>query len=307
MDFFRKLKKAFWVSRPLFWIGPMAAYKAGLWLAGVPMGTLEWVELFLLSFPLSLVIYGTNDIYDRESDRKNPRKSVPIWGEKLSDEDIPWLKNWCLSSALLILLAALSTLNLFHISFAILGLATAYFYSAPPLRLKERPILDSLSAVGYGLFAFGMGYSLSGSIDFLDWKFLLLCLNLSAFHAIGTIMDMGEDKKMGVRTFSTVLGGRAAALFSSIIFLLNIALIHSYSSAAPTMALIVEISLLFAAFLSLWLAIRPSPKNAKLAFKLLIAYGMAWGYFLILYYFLNGRHFLQDEFIQAFSQLLRVR
>lgn len=307
MEFFQKLKKAFWVSRPLFWIGPVAAYKAGLWLSGTPMGTLEWIELFLLSFPLSLIIYGTNDIYDRESDRKNPRKSVPIWGEKLQGRDIPWLRNWCLLAAILILLAALSTMNPFHIAFAILGLATAYSYSAPPLRLKERPIIDSLSAVGYGLFAFGMGYSLSGSIDFLDWRFLLLCLNLSAFHSIGTIMDMDEDRKMGIRTFATALGGRAAALFSAAIFLMNAALVHSYSPAAPTMALIVEISLLFAASLSLWLAFRPSPGNARLAFKLLIAYGMAWGYFLILYYFLNGRHFLQNEFLQAFGQLLRVR
>lgn len=79
MNFLQKLTKAFWVSRPLFWIGPFAAYKAGLWAAGLNTGSFEWLELFLLAFPLSLVIYGLNDIYDIEYDKKNPRKATPVW------------------------------------------------------------------------------------------------------------------------------------------------------------------------------------------------------------------------------------
>jgi len=304
MDFFQKLTKAFWVSRPLFWIGPFAAYKAGLWATGVPSGPLQWLELFLLAFPLSLFIYGLNDIYDIKYDQKNPRKETPVWGARISEKDVPWLKNWCYTSAAALLIVAFSTLNPLHILFAVFGLFIAYAYSTPPIRLKERPILDSLSAMGYGLFAFGLAYTLSGQMDFLDWRFLLLCLNLSAFHAISTVMDIDEDKKMGAKTFATVLGGRAAALFAAAIFFLNLLMFYSYSSIAPTIILMVEISLLFASSLSLFLAAFPTSKNGKLIFKLLLAYGMLWGYFLVIYYFLNGRHFLQDEFVRAMRQIL---
>lgn len=302
-----KLKKAFWVSRPLFWIGPVAAYKAGLWAAGIETGLFEWLELLLLSFPLSLFIYGINDIYDRESDSRNPRKKFWIWGEQVKDEDVPWLKRWCYAAAAAVFAVALSSANPLHIAFAVAGLAVAYFYSAPPLRLKERPVLDSLSAAGYGLFAFGLAYSLSGSADFMDWRFLLLCLSLSAIHAITTIMDMDEDRKLGVKTFAAAYGGRAAALFAAAIFLANTALVAGYAHIAPNIALFGEVTLLFAALLSIYVAAFPTQKNAKLAFKLLIAYALLWGWFLILHYFLLGEHFLQDEFVEAVPELTKVR
>ncbi|MFA5412841.1 MAG: UbiA family prenyltransferase [Candidatus Micrarchaeia archaeon] len=305
MDFFSKLKKAFWISRPLFWIGPVAAYKAGLWAAGIPTGTLEWIELAILAFPISLIIYGMNDIYDREADRKNPRKKSIIWGARISDEDVPWLKNWCLLSAIAMVLVSATTLNPLHIFFAILGVAFAYSYSTPPLRLKERPVIDSLSAMGYGFFPFGLAYSLSGSAGLFDWKMLVLTLNLPAVHAISTIMDMEGDRKSGQNTFAAKYGGRAPALFAAAIFAINAAMFASFSYMAPTISLIASGSMALFLLLSLWLAAFPKPENAKLAFKLLIAYCVIWGYFLALHYFIFGSHFLQGEFTQAIPQLLR--
>ncbi|MDD5096454.1 MAG: UbiA family prenyltransferase [Candidatus ainarchaeum sp.] len=305
MDFLSKLKKAFWISRPLFWIGPVAAYKAGLWAAGIPTGPLEWLELIILAFPISLIIYGMNDIYDREADRKNPRKRSIIWGMRIQDEDVPWIRNWCLFSAIAMVLAAATTLNPLHVLFAVLGAAFAYSYSAPPLRLKERPIIDSLSAMGYGLFPFGLAYSLGGSIFFMDWRVLVLLLNLPAVHAISTIMDMEGDRKAGVNTFAARYGGRAPALFAAAIFSLNAAMFAFFSCIAPTISLIAAGSMAIFMLISLGVASFPTPKNAKLAFKLLIAYCAVWGYFLILHYFLLGSHFLQGEFTQALPQLLR--
>jgi 4-hydroxybenzoate polyprenyltransferase len=303
MDFFQKLKKAFWISRPLFWIGPVAAYKAGLWAAGIPTGALEWIELAILAFPVSLIIYGMNDIYDREADRKNPRKKSIIWGAQIQEEDIPWIKNWCLFSAIAMVLVSATTLNPLHILFAALGVVFAYSYSAPPLRFKERPIIDSLSAMGYGFFPFGLAYSLSGSPGLFDWKMLVLTLNLPAVHAISTIMDMEGDRKSGQDTFATRYGGRAPALFAAAIFATNAAMFASFSQTAPSISLVAGGSMALFTLLSLWLAIFPKPGNAKLAFKLLIAYCAIWGYFFIFFYFLNGTVFLQGELTQAFAQL----
>lgn len=305
MDFFSKLKKAFWISRPLFWIGPVAAYKAGLWAAGIPTGPLEWAELAILAFPISLIIYGMNDIYDREADSKNPRKKSVIWGVRISEEDVPWLKKWCMLSAIAMVCTAALSLNPLHILFAILGVAFAYSYSTPPIRLKERPIIDSLSAMGYGFFPFGLAYSLGGSASFLDWKMMVLLLNLSAVHAIATVMDVGGDRKAGLRTFATKYGGRAPALFAAAIFAINAAMFASFSYAAPNISLIAGGSMALFFLLSLGLAAFPKPENAKLAFKLLVGYCVLWGYFLILHYFIFGAYFLQGEFTHAVTQLLR--
>lgn len=307
MGILGKLKKAFWISRPLFWVGPVAAYKAGLWAAGMPMGLLEWAELLLLSLPVSFLIYGTNDIYDIESDSRNPRKKSWIWGERLTRDDVQWVKSWGMAVMAVCMLVALSTLNLPHIVFAAGCIAIAYFYSAPPVRLKERPVLDSLAAMGYGFGVFGLAYTLGGSLDFIDWRLMLIFLTLSGVHAITTVMDMGEDRKLGVRTFATEYGGRAPALFAAAIFIANLGLAASYSYMAPTIALVAEVTLAFAAGLSLYVAAFPNQENAKLAFKLLIAYAMAWGWFLILHYFLLGEHFLQDELISAVPEIMRVR
>jgi len=304
MDFLQKLTKAFWISRPIFWIGPLAAYKAGLWAAGIPMGPLQWLEVFIFAFPASFLIYGLNDIYDREQDRNSSRKSSRVWGEKIREEDVPWVKNWCIAAALGMALVGIATLNPIHALLAFSGIAFAYAYSAPPIRLKEKPPLDSLTSACYVFIPFGLAYTLGGSLDFLDWRFGLLCLNVSALHAIAAVADMDDDRKEGVRTIASAFGGRFAALFAALIFSLNFLMVFLNSGISPDMALVAEAAALPCILLCLWLAAFPAQRNGKTALKLLIAYGMLWGYFLVLHYFVFGRHFMQDEFVRAVPRLL---
>jgi len=63
-----KIKRLFWISRTLLWLNTIGPAWLALWLSGklwdhsfIPM--LLWVTL-----PFNLLIYGINDITDREID-----------------------------------------------------------------------------------------------------------------------------------------------------------------------------------------------------------------------------------------------
>ncbi|NYZ76757.1 UbiA family prenyltransferase [Candidatus Micrarchaeota archaeon] len=285
-SFAEKLKKAVSISRPIFWLGPPAAYAVGLALGGTMRGPFETWEMLLLAFPLSFLLYGINDIYDFESDKKNPRKGG-LWGVRLEEKDIPWVKKTAFLFAAAMFVTGFSTLNPLHMLFTVLGLSIVYFYSAPPVRLKSIPVIDSLANGGYLYICFGLGCSLSGSTLFLHPYVVLGALCVSAGHALGTIMDYDSDKSMGERTFATVLGIRATALFAFVIFAISL-LVFLNSGYHSFIGLVAGS---FATLLSAFVLLSPKPENAKLAFKALIAFGLVVAYFYLLKYVVFGQWF----------------
>jgi 4-hydroxybenzoate polyprenyltransferase len=279
------IKRSIRISRPIFWLAPFASYSTGLLLAGVQRGGFEIWELFLATFPLSFSIYFLNDYYDMEYDAKSMRKGG-FWGHRLEKKDIGW--GWNLVFIFLFLAIATAlfafTFNILHAILIIVGILLPYLYSAPPIRLKNVPVIDSLTSAGYIFFPFAAAASLGGSWIFLDWRILLAMLIPSAAHAIATIMDHDDDKKVGQKTFSTVIGMRAPAMFSAGIFLINA---YSISGISPVLMFVS----LIAGILSIFLAIWPSPKNAKLFFKLLLLLAMAIAYFFLVKYLLFPQYF----------------
>jgi len=273
-----KARRALTISRPIFWLAPLAAYAAGLAIAGVQRGWFEVWEMALATFPLSFCVYAVNDYYDMEHDRVDPRKGG-IWGARMTIEDVPWAKALVALFIVLAIATGIISGNPVHLALIGLGVLLPYFYSAPPVRLKSRPILDSLSNTGYAFIPFAAAASLGGSLIFLRPEILLGLLMVAAFHAISTVMDHERDRKAGDTTFSTALGPRAASAFATAIFLINIPLWLPYS---PILAFSVGI----AALLSLWLCIRPSPERARTIFKALIGYGIAVCYFFLMKYLL---------------------
>lgn len=286
MSLKEKIKKAVSISRPIFWLGPAAAYIAGIILGGTMRGPFETWEILLLTFPLGFLLYGLNDVYDLESDRKNPRKGG-IWGERLEKKDIPWVKKTAFVFAFVMFITGLSTFNPVHIAFAVGGLLLVYFYSAPPVRLKSIPFIDSLANGGYVYICFGLGCSLSGSTLFLHPYVLLGALCVSAGHALGTIMDFGVDKKAGEKTFATGLGPRAPAFFSFAVF--SAALLTFLGSSY--LSFIGLVGLVLAVVLSAFVLVYPKPKNARFAFQGLIAFGLLVAYFYFFKYIILGDFF----------------
>jgi 4-hydroxybenzoate polyprenyltransferase len=197
------------LSRPRFWL-----YLAGPVIVGVVYGAGSTAELFtplsialFLYFllPANLYLYGINDIFDADIDRLNPKKDE----KEVRFEGGP---------ALILLVFACGGLGVLFVPFVgqgILPLGAYYLlateYSAPPLRFKTTPILDSLSNGLYALPGIVAFTAIAGEYPPAAavagaWLWTM------AMHTFSAIPDIEPDRDAGIRTTATLLGqGRTYA------------------------------------------------------------------------------------------------
>lgn len=194
------------LSRPRFWFylaGPVvvgaiyAADSVAALFAPVPAALFGF---FLL--PANVFLYGVNDIFDAEIDVTNPKKN---------DREVRFSGGWLVSGT--ILASGLVGLALAVVlpPPALVSLAAFYFlaveYSAPPLRLKTTPLLDSVSNGLYVLPAVVAYAALAGTYPPLlavagGWCWAM------GMHTFSAIPDIEPDREAGVRTTATALGER---------------------------------------------------------------------------------------------------
>jgi 4-hydroxybenzoate polyprenyltransferase len=226
------------VSRPILWPVLPMVYYLGLHAAGAGVTVIAVVQMMLLTMPMNLIGCGLNDIYDIESDRLSNRRRA-AWGAVVREEDGAAIWRACLAMAPLIVAGSLSTKNWWNIAAASAMLVVAWAYSVPPVRLKERPPLDSLSnGVGYFLLPFVMGYSLGADPLAMPIKYWLLALCVCGIHALATAADYDADRAAGHRTFAVAYGPRAAATFAAATFVVALSL-GDYRSVAVEVFLVV--------------------------------------------------------------------
>jgi 4-hydroxybenzoate polyprenyltransferase len=199
------------VSRPILWPVLPLVYGLGLNAAGADVSTVAVVQMLLLTLPMNLIGCGLNDIYDFESDRRSSRRRA-VWGAVVAAEDraVVWRGVWAMVP--LLLLGALLTQNAWNIAATCGLVAVAWAYSVPPVRLKERPPLDSLAnGLGYFLLPFVMGYSLGADPAAMPLRYYLLALCVCGVHALATAADYDADREAGHRTLAVAYGRRFAA------------------------------------------------------------------------------------------------
>ncbi|MBI2084972.1 MAG: UbiA family prenyltransferase [Candidatus Aenigmarchaeota archaeon] len=255
-----KLRALVLVSRPLGWVVVPLIFARGLLASGAELDVVSLVQAILLSFPASLFIYGVNDIYDYNSDVRNNRKGG-VEGVILEAKNRRLVENASIFSAALLILSALVTSSYLNMAAMAGFLLLAYFYSTPPVRLKEKPPLDSVSnGLAYYFFPFLMGTSF-GNVN-ITARIFFITFFVMGIHAFSTIMDFGADKKAGYKTFAVVFGKRYAALFSVIA-----------TAAVILFAGVGKITFFYmAACLAMYVIIffKPSEKLASLFFKLIL-------------------------------------
>jgi 4-hydroxybenzoate polyprenyltransferase len=201
------------VSRPRFWIYVFGPYLVGL-AAGISsredllrLDALIFAIFFLL--PANLLIYGINDIFDWETDRLNPKKAE--YETLLRPESHRRLAIW-----IAVLNLPFAVLTFFLAPQALPSLAGfvffSVFYSAPPIRAKAIPIIDSAFNVLY-VFPGALAYqTITGEFPPLV-AFTAAWFWTMAMHAYSAIPDIDADREGGVSTVATLLGPGGTLVF----------------------------------------------------------------------------------------------
>jgi 4-hydroxybenzoate polyprenyltransferase len=207
------------VSRPIVWpILPMVYY-LGLHSAHAALTPAAIAQMVLLTFPMNLIGCGLNDIYDIESDRQCSRRRA-IWVTEVRESDRPFVFAACLAMMPLVVLGACITTNRDNLVAAVSLLLVAWFYSVPPIRLKERPPLDSLAnGLGYFYLPFVMGYSLNADPRNMPLKYYLLALCVCGIHALASAADHDADSAANHHTIAVAWGKRATCILAFSTFL----------------------------------------------------------------------------------------
>src|SRR3990167_4055125 len=70
----RSIKKLLLISRPISWPNTAYPFGAAYLISGGSLDPTFWVAALFFLVPYNLLMYGVNDVFDYESDIRNPRK-----------------------------------------------------------------------------------------------------------------------------------------------------------------------------------------------------------------------------------------
>jgi len=234
MHFTRLIK----ISRPRFWIYELGPYALGIAAAG-GLASNVWllppVILFFLFFtyPANIYIYGINDVYDYETDKRNPKK-IAYESLVVPAEHAPLLRHiFLVSVPFLVYAFFLSTLTFLAL---LAFFVFAGYYSAIPIRAKARPFFDSIFSAGHyvatGVFSFFLVSTYYGTLAFSTQTVIIsilagMCWAIS-MHAYSAIPDIKADTDAGLRTIATSLGHKGTLLLCLALYVLAGVLIVPY-------------------------------------------------------------------------------
>ncbi|AHG04449.1 prenyltransferase [Halobacterium sp. DL1] len=194
------------LSRPRFWL-----YLAGPVLVGVAYGADALPELFspaavaLLAYflvPANVYLYGVNDFFDRDADERNPKKD---------DREARFRGGRTVTAVValsgLLLLAVVPFVPALAVPWLAAWAFLATEYSAPPLRFKTTPFLDSVSNGLYILPGAAAYAAVAGQQPPL-FAVLGGWLWAMGMHTFSAVPDIEPDREAGLRTTATFLGER---------------------------------------------------------------------------------------------------
>ncbi|MFT4210341.1 MAG: prenyltransferase [Microbacterium sp.] len=202
-------------SRPVSWVNTAYPFAAAYLLTARHLDVVLLVGTVFFLIPYNLAMYGVNDVFDYESDLRNPRKGG-VHGVVL-DRRMHRLTLWaaaltCLPFVVFLLAVGPPAAGLV----LVLSLLSVVFYSAPPLRLKEVPFADSLTSSIHFFSPAVYGLVLAGAT--WTWPLALVILAFAlwgvASHAFGAVQDVVADRDAGISSIATARGARWTVRFA---------------------------------------------------------------------------------------------
>jgi len=235
--------------KPITWFAPVWAFLCGIVSAGGPSDLGRWlaagVGLALAGPLVCATSQAVNDWFDRHVDAINePNRPIPSgrvpgrWGLAIA----------CIGTGVSAAVAA--TLGPWVFGAALVGLALAWAYSAPPLRLKQSGIWGPAAvALSYEGLAWFTGAAATGGGAPSGAVVALAALYSVGAHGIMTLNDFKAiegDRRMGVRSLPVVLGVDRAARLACLVMAAPQAVVAALLAAwgRPWFALLVLAGLL---------------------------------------------------------------
>jgi len=217
------LKSLFWSSRPVSWVNTAFPFFAAYLFATDSIDSNLIIGSLFFLIPYNLLMYGINDVFDYESDLRNPRKGG-IEGALLAPKyHLPtiWVASIVAGTFVVYLLlmsppqaAAVLLISIFSV----------LAYSVPKLRFKEIPFLDSLTSALHFLTPMLYGLTLAGVnlFEFRIGSMILAFLGWGmASHAFGAVQDVRADREAGIKSIATAIGARNTVRLAFLLYVLS--------------------------------------------------------------------------------------
>ncbi|SEN47605.1 prenyltransferase [Cryobacterium luteum] len=196
-------------SRPLSWINTAFPFAAAYVVTTGRIDALLIVGTLFFLIPYNLLMYGINDVFDYESDLRNPRKGGaegallhPALHRTVIVAGV--LSAGIVGGAMVVLAGARHPLSWVVL---VVSLFAVVAYSVRGLRFKERPVLDSITSSTHFVSPAVYGLAVAGAT--IDFGLLAL---LGAFflwgmasHAFGAVQDVEPDRQAGIASIATAL------------------------------------------------------------------------------------------------------
>ncbi|MEY4366726.1 MAG: hypothetical protein RLZ28_141 [Actinomycetota bacterium] len=208
-------RQLFWSSRPVSWINTAFPFAAAYFVSTGQLDDFFWIGTLFFLIPYNILMYGINDVFDYESDLRNPRKGG-IEGALLSKR---WHRHTVWAGVLVCIpfLAYLVWSAPWAAGWLALFVFTVVAYSAPVLRFKERPVLDSITSASHfvGPMIFGLAVA---RVNLLQPAILATIAAFTlwgmASHAFGAVQDVRADREAGINSIATFFGARLTTRLS---------------------------------------------------------------------------------------------
>jgi len=206
------------ISRPVLWINTIGTTVIGMWLAGYLWDWRVLPILIWVTFPFNLLIYGINDIFDRDTDDPNARKGG-YGGAKIVDKEVRPIAWGVAITNIPFLVYFIATLPWPAWAWMLAYAFSFWQYSSTPLRFKGRPVWDSLSNTDYAYplvfvpYALGAEPMWEAAIGLMAWSM--------AKHVYDAIQDIEEDRDAGIRTTAVAFGARGALVWSAVFWIIS--------------------------------------------------------------------------------------
>jgi len=206
-------------SRPVSWINTAFPFAAAYLLSTREVDVFLVVGTIFFLIPYNVAMYGINDVFDYESDLRNPRKGGAHGAilEKSLHAPTLWASGVLCAPFVVFLVISGPPLSWVVLT---LSLVAVVFYSAPPLRLKERPFADSVTSSIHFFSPAVYALVLTGATWTPQLALIIVAFALwgVASHAFGAVQDVVADREAGISSIATARGAAWTVRFSLVAY-----------------------------------------------------------------------------------------